>query len=110
MPYRPFMYFENPIHGLIMIAVLGVILLIVILCERLIIKLEVSIMDDRRALQKVLRQQAAKIGEGKSTAEMNAIIIDVDIAVKAYRKARRKAFWAKFWEDVNNPTAPRLFF
>ena len=108
MPHRPFMHFENPVHGLLLIGVLIVVLIVVVICEKIIEG--VKFVDDRRELQKALRKQSCKIGANKSRAEMNAIIIDVQIAVKEYRKARRKAFWAKFWDDVNDPRQPRLFF
>ena len=68
-------------------------------------------MDDnrhRRKLQKSLRQQAAKIGEGKSAAEIRAIVYDTKLAIKAYKRQRRRDLWTQFWQDFNDPKFPRL--
>ena len=108
MPHKPFMYFENPIHGLLFVGLLIVVLIVAVICEKIIER--VNFMDNRRELQKALRQQSCKIGANKTRAEMDAIIEDSLLAIKTYKKARRKAFWKAFWEYQNSPQAPRLFF
>ena len=62
--------------------------------------------ENRRKLQKSLRQQASKIGEGKSDAEMGAIISDTQIAIRDYCRARRKQLWDDFWRNFNDPKLP----
>ena len=66
---------------------------------------------DNAGLTKILRQQANKISARDiSRAEMDAILTDIGVAVKAFRKARRQEFWKIFWQDFNDPKRPRLFF
>ena len=66
-------------------------------------------MDDtRRKLQKSLRQKAAKVGAQKSHVEMAAIVTDTLIAIKRYKKQRRKQIWDDFWHNFNEQ--PRLLF
>lgn len=104
-PVAPFL-FENPLHNLIVIAVLGVILIIAHLHEKLIERERLIIMDNK-ALAKIIRQQLCRISDRKTGKEMDDIVFNIQLAVCEYKQNRRKAFWRNVWRAIKEANAKR---
>ena len=110
-PVIPF-YFENPFHSLILFVILFIVLIVAFVCEWFIKRIERKggVIVDNKAFVKAIRQQVCRISDGKSGNEINEILDNMQIAIRTYKRARRRAFWAATWAYINSADSPRLFF
>jgi hypothetical protein len=63
---------------------------------------------DRLQLKRTLLSQSGKVSPQKNDNEMKAIIADTVLAIKEYKRQRRREFWRGVWQHANQPEN-RLF-